>query len=192
MPPAQKEVLPRPDPSVLTTENLRHENTALRELLETRISGLEKEISIFNETITRVLTDVTNQIMHLKALHEEKFRAVQTQFGERDTRTDKTAEMSQKAIDAALQAAKEAVGAQNASSALAIAKSESATQKQIDAQAALIGTATAAIESKISDMKERITENGGRSQGRSDVVGWIVAAISLAACVVLAVMAVKR
>src|SRR5580658_3724506 len=63
---------------------------------------------------------------------EVMFAGIQTQFIERDTRVEQTAKGSKEALDAALQAAKEAVGEQNKSNSVAIAKSEAATNKQMD------------------------------------------------------------
>lgn len=74
--------------------------------------------------------------------HAEKLNRIQTQFRERDVRTERSSKDSEVAVDAALQAAKEAVGEQNKSSALAIAKSEAATTKEIDQLGGLINTMT--------------------------------------------------
>jgi len=100
---------------------------------------------------------IDEKTAHLQALHDEKFRSIAVQFSERDTRTEQTSRDSKVAVDAALQAAKEAVGEQNRSSALAIAKSEAATAKSIDQLQVILQTATSAIDDKISDIKERLT-----------------------------------
>lgn len=68
----------------------------------------------------------------LRDLHQEKFSGIQQQFID-----------SQKAIDAALQAAKQAVE-----------KSELSATKQIDA-----------INDKVQDLKDRIGNTEGRSKG---------------------------
>ena len=139
---------PSPDPTLLTTEQLLREIEHLRAFLVGRLEAMDKAMVIFNENITRVPTDTDKQIQHLKELHDEKFESIKIQFIERDTRTEQTSRDSKVAVDAALQAAKEAVGEQNKSSALAIAKSEASTIKQIDQQGLLISTATKALEDK--------------------------------------------
>src|ERR1700738_587069 len=123
---------PIPDPTVLTTQQLLRELNNLKEIMYTRLDAMDKAMGIFSDNITRVPTDTDKQISHLKELHDEKFKSISIQFAERDTRTEQTSRDSKVAVDAALQAAKEAVGEQNKSSALAIAKSEASTTKQID------------------------------------------------------------
>jgi tetrahydromethanopterin S-methyltransferase subunit B len=61
-----------------------------------------------------------------------------------------------RASDSIIAAAKEAVGEQNKSSALAIAKSEAATTKQIDQVGSQLTVAAASLTDKIDDTKERI------------------------------------
>jgi len=109
---------------------------------------------------------IDEKTAHLQALHGERFHSISTQFIERDVRTEQTSRDSKVAVDAALQAAKEAVGEQNRSSALAIAKSEAATVKQIDQQGLLIQTATGALNDKIEDIKDRLTRIEGMGVGQ--------------------------
>jgi hypothetical protein len=208
-----------PDPSSLTTQQLQREVASLKEILTTRLDGMEKAIQVAHENLVRVPTDTDKQIQHLKELHDsrfdernhnaelrkqvietrlngmdralellqettgafptrvdekmsalekvqaEKFGSIALQFMERDARVARSSADSKLAVDAALQAAKEAVAEQNKSSALAIAKSESATQKQIDQLGLNIQQGTNAQDGKINDMKERLTRIEGRSEG---------------------------
>src|ERR1035437_4711158 len=151
--------------SAATGGQVTHEVEALRQLVFTRLDAMDKAIFLFNDNITRVPTETDRQIDHLKTLIDEKFRSIATQFAERDTRTEQTSRDSKVAVDAALQAAKEAVGEQNKSSALAISKSESATTKQIDQQSTLIATATASLSDKLDDLKSRLLGVEGRATG---------------------------
>jgi hypothetical protein len=178
--------IPIPDPSDLTTEALHREIYALRELLEvklganqdaikgskeiieTRLGGMDKAILLLQEGADRVPSWVDEKIIALKEVHEtrfdalsathtEKFSSIQTQFKERDTRAEQSGKDSKTAVDAALQAAKEAVGEQNKSNATSIAKSEATTSKQIEQLGNLITAMTKAAEDKIADVKERLT-----------------------------------
>lgn len=196
--------VPVPDPTILTTQQLNQQIAALKELLFTRLDGVEKAIEVFYADLTRVPTDVDKQVgaLHdlifqrfelsnekfrcvdeetalakqaldekidiLIAVREEQMRSIQTQFTERDTRVEQTfnsmkeradqaSHSSKVAVDAALQAAKDAFAEQNRSSALAIAKSEAATEKAIDQLRILLQTATNALDGKITDIKDRIT-----------------------------------
>jgi hypothetical protein len=90
-------------------------------------------------------------------------------------------------VDAALQAAKEAVGEQNKSNALAIAKSEATFTKQIDQIGVLISTMQKGIDDKIDDMKSRLQAIEGQKKGGSDVWAIVIAIAGLAVAVVVAV-----
>jgi hypothetical protein len=193
---------PVPDPTLLTTQQLIRENLWLREVLETRLTGIQ-EANLLRQNNTnarfeaydkaiKLLQDISDKfpgridekIHSLKEVHEEKFASIQVQFRERDVRTEQSSKDSKVAVDAALQAAKEAVGEQNKSSALAIAKSEASTTKQIDQQGLLIQSTAKASDEKIDDIKERLTRIEGGGKGMRDMVGWIVAGIFLLIAVI--------
>ena len=159
---------PIPDPTVLTTAALTREVASLKELMFTRLDAMDKAVDLLGE----IPTDTDKQIGHLKELFtskldvvDERFDSVQTQFIERDTRAEQTSRDSKVAVDAALQAAKEAVAEQNKSSALAIAKSETATTKQIDQLGVQISTATNQLKENIDDVKDRLTRIEGEGRG---------------------------
>jgi hypothetical protein len=91
------------------------------------------------------------------------------------------------AVDAALQAAKEAVGEQNKSSALAIAKSETSTVKQIDQLGAQLAAQTKNFDDKIADLKDRLNRVEGKGErieghsgGLKDAWGVVVGLIAIA------------
>ena len=187
---------PDPAPTVLTTQALFREINQVQALLDAHMDGLEgtlsARITAIDRDVDRLQLAVEQEpantgalISTLRDLHEEKFKSIQVQFVERDTRTEQTSRDSKVAVDAALQAAKEAVEKQNTSSALAIAKSESATTKQIDQQGILISTATtslneridaasATMNSKIDDLKDRLNRMEGGTTGGHQAWGYII------------------
>jgi len=171
---------PVPDPTVLTTQNLRREIFGLRELIESRLDGTDKVMALLQvEIIDRIPERIAGAVERLESLRDEKFKNVAVQFAERDLRADIISRDSKVAIDAALQAAKEAVGEQNKSSALAIAKSETATVKQID-QIGLTTTAMAkTFDDKIADLKDRVNAIENRGQGQSQMWGYFAGAIGI-------------
>lgn len=173
-------VRPDPDPTVLTTQALLREILNLKEIFETRIAGMDKAIVLLQTTSDRVPSWVEKAVGQLRELHDEKFSSIQTQFAERDTRTEQTSRDSKVAVDAALQAAKEAVGEQNKSNALAIAKSEAAFTKQIDQIGLLIQTTAKATDDKIDDIKTRLTTIEGIKQGGQNLWGYIVGGVGAA------------
>ena len=181
---------PRPDPTEKTTQALLREVAMLKELIETRIGSMEKRLDL-------TPASVEAQVMHLRTLHEEKFNSIQTQFKERDTRSERESRDNKVAVDAAFAAQKEAAAKQDESNAKAIDKSEKATTETIVKLQGLIDARTDALNdkvdnnqvsiiSKIDDMKERttltearVTSFESRGQGRSDGWGYIVAAVGL-------------
>lgn len=143
--------VPNPDPSVRASEVMLREIGAVRELAKSWVDGLQILIEGRFNTV------------------EEKFNSVGTQFRERDDRTRQTAMDSKLAIDAALQAAKEAVG-----------KSETSTTKQIDD-----------IKERMNKVEQAVLGAAGRQAGVgattgaiSQIIAGIAALIAIAAAVV--------
>lgn len=204
----KKNFIPVPDPTALTTEALRREIAGLhdllneklkliegagigaREVLEERLTGMDRAVKLLQDTADKFPARIDEKINALKSVHEEmigalegvhveKFSSIQTQFRERDVRTEQSSKDSKVAVDAALQAAKEAVGEQNKSSALAIAKSEAATAKQIDGLVMQLQSMTKGLDDKITDVKDRLTRIEGGSSGKKDMWGYVVGAIGM-------------
>jgi hypothetical protein len=171
-PSRSSDVFPRPDPTVLTTQQLLRELASMREIIEARLDGMDKAIVLIQNAVERTPT-----IAEIYAEFREKSNSVQTQFRERDARVEQTSKDSKVAVDAALQAAKEAVGEQNKSSSLAIAKSEAATMKQIDQLGILIQNMEKGLNDKVGDMKDRLTLIEGRSTGKGESWGVILGSI---------------
>lgn len=151
-----RDLRPIPDPSTLTTAQINREIAALREILEARLGGMDARFVQLHVEFDKVPFSVEKIVQKLQDLHEEKFKSIQTQFTERDTRTEQTSRDSKVAVDAALSAAKEAVSAQTIASQREILKSETATTKQIDSIVSLIQTMTKASDEKIDSIKNLI------------------------------------
>lgn len=173
----EKGSVPSPDPTVLTTQGLMREIGGLKELLITRMECQEENITHIREHLNERGLAIAAGVGHLQVLHQEKFEGIEKQFKERDVRTEQAAIATKIAVDAALQAQKEAAGAQNESNAAAIAKSEAATTKQIDGIIALLNGGMKALDEKIVDLKGRIDRGDGKSTGHGETWGYIVAGI---------------
>lgn len=189
-------MLPVPDPTVLTTQQLTREILAIRELIEARLDGMDKAINLIQAQSDRAPQHIDSAILaavgRLQELHSEKFDSIATQFKERDIRTEQTSRDNKVAIDAALQAQKEAVGKQNESNSQAIAKSEAAFIKQIDQIGILITTMGIATDGKISDIKERLTTIEGVRKGGTDVWAYIISIASIAVAILAVIFKVAK
>ena len=200
--------VPVPDPTALTTAQLRRELATLRELVEAQIStasaALTARLDAMDEAnglrldgMREVPAVIREQIAHLKELHDERFSSIALQFAERDVRTEQAAKASKDALDAALLAAKELVGQQNTSNVEAAAKAEAAFTKQIEQLGTIISTVEKSITDRLLELKERIDrgEGGtqgaatGRSERRLDI-GQIIAALAVAVAVVAVIISV--
>jgi hypothetical protein len=176
---------------------LRREIECAAEITQVRLDGMDKAIVLFTENLTRVPTETDKQVSHLKELHNEKFDSIQNQFVERDERTEQAAIATKIAVDAALQAQKEAAGAQNESNAAAISKSEVATAKQIDSIVALLNSNSNAINDKIAVLNGRLDRGEGVDRGaretRTDAhmsSGQMIATIVACAAVAMLVLGI--
>lgn len=113
-------------------------------------------------TITSLRELVEQKIISLDRRVEERFAFVEALRVEQkaDTRA---------AVDAALVSQKEAVGEQTLASEKSIAKSETATNKQLDQLGATFATAIAGVNVSLADLKERVGKiesirRGGQEQ----------------------------
>lgn len=186
-----------PGPPYLTTEELRRDVSALREILQARLDGMDRAAIVLSETVNRTPTAIQLAVSHLQELHEEKFNSIALQFAERDVRTNQAATASAQALAAALQAAKEAVFEQAQAAAKAAEKTELSFSKQIDQIQLQITTVAEGLGDKIDDLKGRIDRGEGSTSGASGVrterrldIGAILAAfailVSLATVLVVA------
>jgi hypothetical protein len=231
--------IPIPDPSLLTTDQLRRELAALRDTLETRLDAMDKATEIINNQLNKHPSDIEKAISQLSELNSEKFESgrrerdsieqntkihlfdlntvfankveslgdsfntrhtsmadgfesrleshavgIQKQFDERDVRSKAAELASQVAVGAALQAQKEAAGAQNESNSAAITKSESATVKQIDGMLALMSSNASALNDKIAVINGRLDRGEGKQTGSSSTIAMIIAGVAVMASVV--------
>lgn len=130
----------------------------------TKIENLEKRL---DHKYVETATDIT----HLRDLLGERIGGLEKwvvgQLSERDKRTDQLSLADKTAVAAALQAAKEAVGAQNTSNSIAIAKSESSTVESIRQLQSLFTSAIAAVNDKLNDTRSRLDRGDGSSSGQS-------------------------
>lgn len=163
----------------LTTEELRRDVSALREILQARLDGMDRATALLSETVNRTPTQIQTEIAHVRELMQEKlasiggqaqekFDSIALQFAERDVRTNQAATASAQALAAALQAAKEAVFEQAQAAAKAAEKTELSFSKQIDQIQLQITTVADGLGDKIDDLKGRIDRGEGSQVGAAE------------------------
>jgi hypothetical protein len=125
--------VPSPDPTILTTAALYREINTLQVLLEQRLGALE---TVFSERLLAWQLSIKGQFDTIERQRIEQ---------KADTKS---------ALDAALQAAKDAVALQTEASDKAIAKSETATSKAIDQLAITFGTQMENFRRELGELKD--------------------------------------
>ena len=223
---------PRPDPTALTAQavdaakdDLRRDINCAVNVLEEKIGGLRRIVDVHVETLKllpeqqeqlreRLQHEITEhvesargavraEILRVEDVTFQKFCAIDTRFEERDERVTQAASEARISLDAALSAAKEAVGEQNKSNALSINKSEQTTQKQIDSLETLMQTSFGALEDKYGDLKGRLDRGEGNKSGeqqtrvvhnqtQATLFGWIAAGGAIVTAIILAVAALAK
>lgn len=183
------------DPTSLTTAQLLREIGSLKELVFTRLDAIEEGIKVAHQDLVRVPTEIQEQIGSLKELletkiekgaelKEEKFKNIDRQFQSIEQARIEHKNDTANAVDKAFGAAKEAVKEQNTANNIAISKSETAMNKQMDQQSEIIKQLTKNFDEKIADLKERVTFGGGKIAGYAQFIGWIIAAITIAGFII--------
>lgn len=197
---------PIPDPTKLTTEQLRREVATLREILETRLDGMDRATELASAHVTgvrkeieqirgRLREETATQVEQLRELLETRLdgmgRAIALQFTERDVRAEQAAETAPQALGSALSAQKELVAQQNDANSAATAKAEASFTKQIDQIGTIIQTMEKVTDARITELKQRIDRGEGSTAGatgsrseRAQVTSQILMMLSVLAAVI--------
>lgn len=197
---------PIPDPTRLTTEQLHHELATLREILETRLDGMDRATALASANVTgvreeieeirgRLRAETASQVGQLRELLEARLdgmdRATALQFAERDIRAEQAAGAAKQALGSALSAQKELVAQQNDANSAATAKAEASFTKQIDQIGTVIQATEKATDARITELKERIDRREGSTAGaagsrsdRAQITGQVLMALSVLAAVI--------
>jgi tetrahydromethanopterin S-methyltransferase subunit B len=174
-------LLPVPDPTERTVQQLLREIASLKEIVWTRLDAMDKAINLLQRT-----QDKSPTIAELNMKCEERFRSIDIQFKERDTRMAEDKRDNKVNIDTALEAQKEAVAEQNKSFTTATSKSEANFSKQLDSLNDKIEAKSLSDARAMTDLKDRVNRSEGVGAGKNALWGYIVAA----GTVVLALLAI--
>jgi cation transport regulator ChaB len=180
---AESPITPRPDPTFLTTQQLIRESAGLREMItskldameastilrlkviETRLDGMDRAIDLVKQLTDKLPSQIDEKLSAKSYILEEKLASVQTQFKERDTRSERESRDNKVAVDAAFAAQKEAAAKQDEANAKAIDKSEKATAETIKTNQELSRAGMDAITKSLDEVKQRLTRFEGKEEG---------------------------
>lgn len=96
----ESSITPRPDPTVLTTEQLRRELTALRDLIETRLDGLDASHLATVDELHGIPSKIEREIFLLTGLLDSKINIVERRITTTsDMRAEQIAAFSQRIAD---------------------------------------------------------------------------------------------
>lgn len=147
-------LVPIPDPTKLTLDMVALAKRELEKLFNSKIDHLDTDIERLESLLAELPRLENAKQEQFKALLDQKFSGVATEFTMRDI-----------ALAAAFKAAEAAVAQQNLSNTIAIDKAAVAFTKQIDN-----------IDAKINDLKERLgdvtrfeSQITGRTQGQVSI-----------------------
>lgn len=188
--PSSAATVPNPDPTQRTVDQLQREIGATRqileaniigtrEVLETRLAGMDKAIELLQNATDKLPDKIKDAVGQLQQLHDEKFQSInnqltamasgiEKQFTERDKRTEQLSLADKTAIAAALQAQKEAAGAQNESNTTANTKMEGNFAKLIEQNQLLLQEFRRTSDDKIDDVKSRLDKGEGLLRGGTE------------------------
>jgi len=191
---------PVPDPTTLTTEALRREVASLQVLIEQRISALkdlteqstlslkarsdEKEIRL-QEQLQSLETQTRDLIAQALRNCNIQFDHIKEQLKNVEALRVEQKQDTKAAVDAALTAQKEAVREQTAAFREAVAKSETATAKQIDQQGARIDDLKEALNKVDAKAEASVNVARGGELTRGSLFGWIAAAVAIITVIVV-------
>lgn len=179
--------VPQPDPTLLTTVQLEKAIASVREILETRLDGNDKAITLLEAAREKTSDSIKEEVSHLKDLHSERFDGIAQRLADLVTQMDKIAGLNQTAITAALLAAKELVSIQNTSNTNAIDKSSAAFTKQIEGIVDLMRSNTKSTDDKYNDLKDRLTSIESSKKGSNEGIG-MIGGLSLGIIALIAVI----
>jgi hypothetical protein len=177
--------VPNPDPTIRTVEQVARDILASREIMEgkvarveekieTRLAGMDKGIELLQKWRDDLPAAIKATVNSLHALQDEKFvsiedrmtlqfAGIQTQFIERDKRTEQLSLADKTAVAAALQAQKESAASTDESNRIANTKMETNFTKLIEQTQILLQQNTKTTDDKINDIKSRLDKGEGRS-----------------------------
>ena len=151
------------DPSELTVDAMERAVSSIQRDLASRQDTRQREHATLQELVETLLRGESQ-------ISGEKFSSIATQLNLVERQRVEQKKDTKDAVDAALQAAKEAVKEQTTASERAIAKSEAATNKQLEQLNVTFATAIKGVTDLLNDTKERVAKVESIKQGGKETL----------------------
>lgn len=187
------------DPTVLTTQLMQRELAALKEILETRLAGMDKAIELLQVSTSKLPFIIDEKVTHLRQLHSENFRSIEKQFEGIATLANQAAMSSKVAIDAALQAFDKATAKSEAGVDTRINQLMASTDKRFDQVDKQFNTAMVsrdvlieAIRERTTSLETRMAAAEGRGSGYQSSWVVLVGAIGVIATIIGLLMVLSK
>lgn len=169
------------DPTAATASLLLREIANLKDNIAVRLDAMDKAMTLFQENLTRVPTDVQKEVGHLREFHDQMFADIHAQLKERSDRRVSEKQAAEKALDAALVGQKEST-----------TKTQAATEKQIDSLKEALEKSNVTLKDQIVALASRLDRGEAGHVGASeyrkdnrDHTGLIIAGLALIAAIAL-------
>lgn len=199
----------RPDPTIATKDAVALAVTAERdyvdgqlEVLRERLAGIDRATELRLGGIEGIPQQIEEKVRHLADLMDEKFESVQTQFKERDTRSEREARDNKLAVDAAFAAQEKQAVAQQDANTEKIDKSERSTSDTIKTNQELSRATTDALTKSLDEVKltvaalvaakAGVTEQRVEQRAGTSSVYGLIGAVAVLIFVSLALYAASR
>jgi hypothetical protein len=155
--------IPNPDPSVVANERLAEAVKQLRsEIISLRM-------------------EVKGWVDALQVLHEEKIRS-----------SIERTESLDRVVQTRLAGSETALNAAMAASDKVVAKIETGVGAIMNEMKASFSKQLDSLKDNIDELKKRIFESGGRSEGAGNLITWIIAGLAAFAAIAMFIVAMSR
>lgn len=179
---AQRELL-------ITAGVARHEKASLR------IDALIDTHKVFEDSLTRIPTQLDREISRLQELFEERSKAIDARLLERDARRLQDKDASSASVSAALASLKEITAIQNEANLAAATKSDAGVTKDLDGIRETIKGMSNTFDTKIANLTDRLNRGEGMDSGAREakvagnvtnttITGYIIGAAGVLAVLV--------
>jgi hypothetical protein len=155
--------VPNPDPSIITT------------------SRQAEAVAVINARIDTVRDEIKGWVNALQLLLEEKIASAEDKTSNLDRVVQTRLAGSETALNAAMAAADKVTQKIEINFGAIMTEMKAGMTKQVDG-----------LNEKIDDVKIRMSESGGRSQGTGQMIAWIIAGLAALAAISMFMIVLSR